>query len=130
MKPARALRRAREGAIWKELLGKGETVSMVKQTMSNFADSPDNPFTDSDYYTGPPLTDEMIRSAESRLGYKLPESYLDVIRIKNGGSLKRSRFPRHPGSPLPGLRITSSLRGFLGSGASGVSTPRRLAATG
>ena len=42
----------------------------------------ENPFDDSDYYTGPPLTDEMIAAAESLLGYKLPKSYLDLIRIR------------------------------------------------
>ena len=51
------------------------------------------PFNDSDYYAGPPVTDEMIMAAESLLGYKLPKSYLNLIHIKNGGSLKRSCFP-------------------------------------
>ena len=50
-------------------------------------------FDDSDEYTGPPLTEAMIRSAEAKLGYKLPQSYLRLVRSKNGGSLKRTCFP-------------------------------------
>lgn len=50
-------------------------------------------FDDSNYFTGPPLTNEMIRAAEAKLGYKLPESYLRLLRTKNGGSPKRKCFP-------------------------------------
>ena len=50
-------------------------------------------FDDSVEYTGPPLTGEMIRSAEAKVGYKLPQSYLRLVRSKNGGSLKRGCFP-------------------------------------
>ena len=32
------------------------------------------------------LTDGMIANAESQLGVRLPKSYLDALRIKNGGS--------------------------------------------
>jgi hypothetical protein len=48
---------------------------------------------ESDYFTGPHLTDEMIRAAEQLLGYKLPESYLRLIRVRNGGSPRRRCFP-------------------------------------
>lgn len=47
------------------------------------------------YYAGPPLTSEMVRAAEEALGYRLPEAYLGVLRIKNGATLKleHSCFP-------------------------------------
>ncbi|NUT17816.1 MAG: SMI1/KNR4 family protein [Hamadaea sp.] len=41
---------------------------------------------DSAYFTGPPLSDELIRRAEESLGVKLPRSYLDVLRERNGGT--------------------------------------------
>lgn len=41
----------------------------------------------------PPLTDEMVQAAEAAIGYRLPSSYLAVLRIRNGGYLTRSRFP-------------------------------------
>jgi SMI1/KNR4 family protein SUKH-1 len=50
-------------------------------------------FDESNYFTGPPLTEEMIRATETKLGYKLPESYLQLLRNKNGGSPKRKCFP-------------------------------------
>ena len=35
--------------------------------------------------TGEDLTDEMVRKAEERLGYKLPESYIALMKTRNGG---------------------------------------------
>lgn len=46
-----------------------------------------------DYFTGPPLTEDLIRSAESALGYKLPDSYLAILRLRNGGTPLRCCFP-------------------------------------
>lgn len=31
-------------------------------------------------YEGPPLTDEMVTSAELALGVKLPQAYIDLMR--------------------------------------------------
>jgi hypothetical protein len=68
---------------------------------------------DSDYFTGPPLTDAAVRAAEKRFGYKLPEAYLRLLRIRNGGS------PRRPYFHVEGLAgwdmgyfVVDSLRGL------------------
>jgi len=37
--------------------------------MSQSNDFWDDPFNDSSYFTGPPLTEPMIRAAEAKLGY-------------------------------------------------------------
>ncbi|MHB9022613.1 MAG: SMI1/KNR4 family protein [Armatimonadota bacterium] len=50
-------------------------------------------FDDTDYYTGPTLTDDMVRQAELDLGFKLPESYIRLLRTKNGGTPNRACFP-------------------------------------
>ena len=50
-------------------------------------------FEDWDGYTGPPITDDMVRKAEAKLGFKLPKSYIELLRVKNGGILKYNRFP-------------------------------------
>lgn len=50
-------------------------------------------FKDDDYYTGPPLTPEMIGHAESSLGVTLPKSYLQLLAERNGGIPLRRRFP-------------------------------------
>jgi hypothetical protein len=50
-------------------------------------------WSDSEEFTGPALTGDMIRDAEQALGYKLPDSYLRLIRSRNGGSPKRRCFP-------------------------------------
>jgi hypothetical protein len=50
-------------------------------------------FDDSEYYTGPPLTDVMVAEAEAKLGYKLPQAYLELLRTKNGGVPRRQCYP-------------------------------------
>jgi hypothetical protein len=50
-------------------------------------------FTESDYYLCPPLTDSMIAAAEESLAYRLPKAYIELLRIRNGGYLRRHCFP-------------------------------------
>ena len=38
---------------------------------------------------GPELTDDMILAVERELGYRLPESYIWLMKRRNGGFLKR-----------------------------------------
>ncbi|MFE6597718.1 SMI1/KNR4 family protein [Streptomyces albidoflavus] len=45
------------------------------------------------FYTGPPLSAEMVSRAEGFLGLRLPSTYIEVLLRKNGGVLKRRRFP-------------------------------------
>lgn len=42
-------------------------------------------FEESAYYTGPALTGEMEREAEVKLGRHLPNSYVELLRVRNGG---------------------------------------------
>lgn len=44
-------------------------------------------------YVGEKVTDELIRSTESELGYRLPASYLELMRSQNGGMTHRDCFP-------------------------------------
>ncbi len=39
-----------------------------------------------DEYTDDPLTDEKIRATEAALGYRLPASYIELMRTRNGGA--------------------------------------------
>jgi len=39
-------------------------------------------------YVQPPLTDEAVREAERKIGFKLPEEYLALLRIQNGGYIR------------------------------------------
>lgn len=41
----------------------------------------------------PQITDDLVRQAETRLGVKLPESYLTLLRTQNGGYLKLTAIP-------------------------------------
>ncbi|MDR2109196.1 MAG: SMI1/KNR4 family protein [Coriobacteriales bacterium] len=44
-------------------------------------------------YTGAPATDEMFAQTEKALGYRLPESYKQMMRRHNGGLLRCRSFP-------------------------------------
>lgn len=50
-------------------------------------------YTDSDYYTGPPLDADMLRRAEEDLGVRLPRSYVEALYKRNGGTPRRRCFP-------------------------------------
>ena len=39
-------------------------------------------------YVGDSLTDEMVESVEGELGYKLPQTYIELMRCQNGGMPK------------------------------------------
>jgi hypothetical protein len=41
-------------------------------------------------YVGAPLTAEVIAAVERELGYKLPESYIELMRFQNGGIPRRT----------------------------------------
>lgn len=49
---------------------------------------------DHEYYTKnyveAPLTDEMITLTEKKLGYKLPQSYISLMKTQNGGAPKKN----------------------------------------
>src|SRR5262245_21704180 len=47
---------------------------------------------DSQYFTGPPFSDDLVRQLEQRCGYKLPATYLRLLRLRNGGSPRREYF--------------------------------------
>ncbi len=44
-------------------------------------------------YVGEKLTDDLILSIESELGYRLPASYIELMRNQNGGITHRDCFP-------------------------------------
>ena len=45
-------------------------------------------------WTGPALNEAIIRQAETNLGLRLPQAYLDLMHLRNGGVLKDGCFPR------------------------------------
>lgn len=49
-------------------------------------------FEDEDYFTGPPITSELIQRAETHLGVRLPTAYKDLLSERNGGSPRRRCF--------------------------------------
>lgn len=42
-------------------------------------------FWDENYYNNPPLTPAHINQAQTQLGVTLPQAYLDLLQIQNGG---------------------------------------------
>jgi len=52
-----------------------------------------NDFWGNNHYAHPPLTDEMLAEAESRLGVKLPSELVELLRAQNGGYTKGFAHP-------------------------------------
>lgn len=50
-------------------------------------------FWGNNYYNNPPLTVEMIEYAEKSLKVKLPQRFIDLLSIQNGGYTKGFAFP-------------------------------------
>src|ERR1044072_4238802 len=47
----------------------------------------------SNYYQHPPLTDQMVATAEAMLNVKLPMLFIDLLKIQNGGYTKGFAYP-------------------------------------
>lgn len=58
--------------------------------------------------------DEMIASVEQELGYKLPASYVELMRIQNGGLVEKSCFPTTESSSWADDHI--AVTGIMGIG--------------
>ncbi|MDI9868969.1 SMI1/KNR4 family protein [Flectobacillus roseus] len=50
-------------------------------------------FWDNNYYNHPPLTDDMVSTAETLLKVKLPTILIDLLKIQNGGYTKGFAYP-------------------------------------
>ena len=80
-------------------------------------------WTDSKYFTGPPLQDEMVRETEALLGYRLPASYVALLRSRNGGTPVRDCFPTSV--PTSWAKDHIALSGIRGIGGEwGINSPR------
>lgn len=53
-------------------------------------------------YVNDPIDNEVIKNAEEKLGVKLPDEYIQLIRIQNGGYI-RYELPEHSNSMIYGI---------------------------
>lgn len=71
---------------------------------------------DSEYaneeYVGDSLTDEMVKSIEDELGYKLPQAYIELMRYQNGGMPKRTN--HRTNEPTSWARDHIAISGIFG----------------
>ena len=84
----------------------------------------------------PPLTDDGVALAERLLGVTLPAAYLDLLRVKNGGTTRGWEFPR-PAEQAEAADDEDDLTEYVGelhgvpnlpADAAGLMTPEGLAA--
>jgi hypothetical protein len=50
-------------------------------------------FWDSNYYKNPVLSEQMIEHAQQKLGVKLPDLFIELLKIQNGGYTRGFAFP-------------------------------------
>jgi len=81
----------REQAAWVQS-GKGNELTAASEGYD-----PDTFWEPSEYadknHVSPPFDDAMIAELEQELGYKLPASYINLMRTQNGGCSARTAFP-------------------------------------
>lgn len=78
-----------------------------------------------DHFTGPSVTEALIVDAQARLGYELPSSYVELLRVQNGGKPNNRIF--HTGFPTswaPDHFEILAIRGI--GGPWGIDTPGGL----
>ncbi|WP_077489824.1 SMI1/KNR4 family protein [Sinomonas mesophila] len=72
-------------------------------------------FEDDEYYTGPPLTPDLVDRAERSLGLHLPHAYLDLLQQRNGGVPRKRCYPtQFPTSWAPTHFEVSAVLGLGG----------------
>lgn len=79
--------------------------------LANFWD--DNEYASKEYVSKPP-TDELIASVEEALVFKLPASYVSMMKVHNGGVPQNRYFPT--GQAISGVRKGVMISGILGIG--------------
>lgn len=67
-----------------------------------------------EHYVSEPPTEELIQSIEAELGYKLPASYVALMKMHNGGIPNLNCFPTTESTSLAEDHI--EIRGILGIG--------------
>ena len=83
---------------------------------------------DDSIYVGPPVDGEMIRQAQEALGVRLPASYLDLLRVQNGGILRNRCFPTaFPTSWATGHMCIDVILGIGGAWGIDLVSPRMIA---
>lgn len=68
----------------------------------------------SEAYQSAPPTDELIDSIEQELGYKLPSSYIQLMKHRNGGVPKNTNFPTE--EPTSWAEDHIAITGIMGIG--------------
>jgi len=68
----------------------------------------------SDEYRSEPLTDELVASVEEELGYKLPASYIEFMKLRNGGIPQKTCFPTKKATSWASNHV--AITGILGIG--------------
>lgn len=72
-------------------------------------------FEDDDYFTGPPVTDGLVQAAETSLGLRLPASYVELLKERNGGlPTRRCLGMEHPTSWANDHIKIAGIRGVSG----------------
>ena len=73
----------------------------------------DSSYSKENYIENPP-TDELIREIEVELGYKLPKSYVELMKKHNGGITKKDAFPTKEATSYADDHI--AITGIMGIG--------------
>ena len=93
---------------------KGDVADAIELLSRRGNIATDTPVDDTDWFTSPPLTRTALEETQAQLGFKLPQAYIDLQRVRVPGHLQVTQHVRRQRRMLPAQRVGAVARTHQG----------------